>query len=270
MPPAFDPPLTEAEVEDALGDDGIAIEETLRAGGQGAAFRATTDDGTEVALKMYGPATQILRVEGEIEKLKGISSPYVVKLHEAGHCELRNLPCRFLTLEFIDGKPCDELAGTLDEKLDDETRALLEHVGRGIEAMWSKKIVHRDLKPANVMRRKDGSYVILDLGLAKAPDDDSITGTGLVVGTQGYMSPEQAGGSRRLTIRSDLFALGVTAYVFASGEHPFGGFQQLIGQVPVQPLHEICNVSREVSDQVASLMQVNRMDRPTSISHLVG
>jgi serine/threonine protein kinase len=276
MPPAFTPPLSLAEVQAVFASEGIQVDEVLGSGGQGAAFKATDSKTNKVALKIYGPQTTLPRIEGEIAKLQELDSPHVVKLFQSGDCQLRNYPfrCPYITLEFIDGQPCNELVGSIaketGQNLDAEISKLLLDVGDGLDVIWSKRIVHRDIKPANIMRCTDGSYTILDFGLAKAPDDDSITATGFVVGTPGYMSPEQARGARRLTIRSDLFALGITAYYIASGEHPFHGFQHFIGSARPKPLCDVCDVSQRTGSAVDSLLELDRMNRPTSISSLLG
>ena len=223
-------------------------------------------NGERAALKVYGPNTQVLRVQGEIDKLGQLQSPNVVGLRAFGDCDIRGLPCRYVLLEFVDGVGGEDLIGQLD---DASLRDMMSDVARGLDAMWEPhRIVHRDLKPHNIMRRNDGTWVVLDLGLAKAPEDDTITGQGMVVGTPGYMSPEQAGGSRRLTIRSDLFALGLTAYEMACGKHPYLRIQRLVGQISVDRLDQVCAVSEETGQVVERLMAVDRFQRPASSTEL--
>jgi serine/threonine protein kinase len=96
-------------------------------------------------------------------------------------------------------------------------------VAAGLDYAGSKGFVHRDIKPDNIMFRDDGTPVILDFGIAKQKDGDSkMTKTGTIVGTTGYMSPEQAMG-QELDERSDIYSLGVMMYELLTGHVPFRG-----------------------------------------------
>ena len=92
-----------------------------------------------------------------------------------------------------------------------------------ISELWSLGKIHRDIKPGNIMRRNhDGSYILLDAGLAFDVAGESIS-AGFMVGTMAYFSPEQFDYTSRRTMdfRSDIFSLGVTLYQLATGQHPF-------------------------------------------------
>lgn len=96
-------------------------------------------------------------------------------------------------------------------------------VAAGLDYAGAKGFVHRDIKPDNIMFRDDGTPVILDFGIAKQKDGDSkMTKTGTIVGTTGYMSPEQAMGLE-LDERSDLYSLGIMFYELLTGQVPFRG-----------------------------------------------
>ncbi|MEV5980762.1 protein kinase [Streptomyces sp. NPDC052114] len=97
---------------------------------------------------------------------------------------------------------------------------LLREVAVGLRAVHELDMVHRDLKPSNVMLTLDGATLI-DFGIARAAEQSRLTGTGLVVGTPAYMSPEQASGKRGLTSASDIFAAGLLVAYAASGRWPF-------------------------------------------------
>lgn len=256
MPLAFTPELSIDEVRATF--PGLHLHGYLGQGGQGAVFGCREADGTEAVLKVYGQATEPLRVDWEIEKLSALRSPYVVRFIRRGVVHLRGNDLVFCLVERVDGQDLANLTGVLD---DAQTRKLIRDVAKGIEAMWAARVVHRDLKPPNVLRDAQGNYVIIDLGYAKHLDQETITRLGYTCGTFGYMSPEQAEGRPGLTFRSDLYALGLLAYELAGGFHPFGRNQRQVGCSIPQPLAGLSAMTQEL---ISKLLQPNPLDRPRS------
>ncbi len=212
----------------------------LGAGGMGEVFRARDRDlARDVAVKFLGARFAadpdgLARFAFEARTTSSLNHPNIVTIHEIGEAE--GLP--YIVMEFVDGETLRKAmcAGRLP------TRRVLDvsaQIADGLAKAHAAGIVHRDLKPENVMLTPDGFVKILDFGLAKLhegvlsgsdrPDDGreetpttfrAGTRAGAIVGTAGYMSPEQAAG-RPADFRADQFALGATLYEMATGRQPF-------------------------------------------------
>src|SRR5689334_20210906 len=197
----------------------------------GQVFRARdTRLGREVAVKVLSPefsgdADRRKRFEQEARAASALNHPNIVTIHEIG----TSGETVFIAMELVDGK-------TLREVLHGEplsTKRLLDlayQMADAVAKAHAAGIVHRDLKPENVMVSKDGAVKVLDFGLAKLlkeqPDQVTnaptaqATQAGTVMGTVGYMSPEQASG-RPLDFRTDQFSLGSIFYEMATGKRAF-------------------------------------------------
>ena len=188
--------------------------------------------GREVAIKVL-PASlsqdpdRLRRFEQEARSASALNHPNIITIHEIGSAESTS----YIAMEFVDGTSLRDLlaAGALPTK---KMLDVAVQIGEGLAKAHAAGIVHRDLKPENVMVSKDGFVKLLDFGLAKlfvAPQDRASgvataihqeTQPGTVMGTVGYMSPEQASG-RPVDFRSDQFALGSILYEMATGKRAF-------------------------------------------------
>lgn len=206
----------------------------LGAGGMGEVYLAKDLRlGREVAIKVL-PADvaadpdRLSRFEREARAVSALNHPHIVTLYEVGTSDSGP----YLVLERIEGRSIREL---LDEGPLSIKRVLTlgTQIAEGLAKAHAAGIVHRDLKPGNVMVTSDGFAKILDFGLAKLvhPELDANaldaattiaadTASGLVMGTVGYLSPEQAAG-RQVDYRADQFALGALMYEMATRERPF-------------------------------------------------
>jgi tRNA A-37 threonylcarbamoyl transferase component Bud32 len=115
-----------------------------------------------------------------------------------------------------------------------EARRILAELADALDCAHRSGVVHRDIKPANILMDADsGRAVLADFGIAKVQDGgDSLTATGMIVGTPGFMSPEQATGERDVDARSDLYSLGAVGYAMLSGREPFaaGGIDVVVAR----------------------------------------
>jgi serine/threonine protein kinase/Tol biopolymer transport system component len=205
----------------------------LGAGGMGEVWRALdTRLSREVAIKVLpadvaNDASRLKRFEKEARAASALNHPNIVTIYDIGSFESTS----YIAMERVDGRTLREtlLPGPLPLK---RLLPIAAQIADGLARAHEAGIVHRDLKPENVMVTKDGLVKILDFGLAKRMQSGSgsdeashlptETGTspGMVMGTVGYMSPEQAAG-QPLDFRSDQFALGSILYEMATGKRAF-------------------------------------------------
>ncbi|HUP64238.1 MAG TPA: tetratricopeptide repeat protein [Thermoanaerobaculia bacterium] len=204
------------------------IAELLGSGGMGHVFRARDLRlGRDVAIKflrddLVESPLQLHRFQREARSASTLNHPNIVTIYEIGEHE--NRP--YIAMEHIDGERLrDRLArGPLPLRLGvDVSLALAD----GLAAAHGHGIVHRDLKPENVMITRAGRIKILDFGLAKPHEAGDSGGSlrsettpGVVIGTAGYMAPEQAAGMMA-DYRSDQFSLGAILYEMLAGRAPF-------------------------------------------------
>lgn len=166
------------------------------------------------------------RFDREAQLAARIRSAHVVKVLDHGVTE-RGIP--YIAMECLAGESLRERLRARGRLTSAETAKIVSHVCRALARAHAAGLVHRDLKPENVFlaREDDGETVkILDFGVAKATDILSATGmdptrTGALLGTPGYMSPEQAQGLKSVDFRSDLWSVGVLAFECLAGKRPF-------------------------------------------------
>jgi len=214
--------------------DRFLLDGQHKSGGQGSVFRGRCD-GQPAALKIFKPLDDPRRILREIDMLREIDCPYLIKVLATGKIMIDGTDLEIIAYEFHPGGDLsDTLAPGAPHLPEDELVRIGREVGTAVDLLWEKRIVHRDIKPANIVRATDGRYVLVDVGFACHLDRSILTAPGLAVGTPGYMSPEQARGRRNLTIHSDAFSLGLTLYEVACKIHPFNRDQRAIcvGGVP--------------------------------------
>jgi eukaryotic-like serine/threonine-protein kinase len=209
------------------------ILEPLGAGGMGEVYRARDSRlGRIVAVKVLRPDVavdpdRIERFEREARAASALNHPNIVTIHDVGVAEGTS----YIAMEWVDGSALRDLIARGKPQPIPTVVSLGAQIAEGLAKAHGAGIVHRDLKPENVMVTPDGLVKILDFGLAKlvAGGDDAMsqlvtrsggTAAGILLGTIGYMSPEQATG-REVDHRSDQFAMGVILYELATGARAF-------------------------------------------------
>jgi hypothetical protein len=133
-----------------------------------------------------------------------------------------------MVMELLQGESLASLLGSVVRLPVEQAAKVLDQCFAGLEAAHAKGVIHRDLKPENIyvdQRTPEWKVTLLDFGLAlkTTSGDAKLTQPGTVVGTPGYMAPEQVRGEARLTFKTDVYAMGVVAWTILAGREPFAG-----------------------------------------------
>ena len=244
--------------------------------------------GRKVALKVL--PEELTRSESRLRRFKqearavlALNHPNILTVFEIGEAA----DTYYIATEYIEGETLRHCLWRGPFKLD-ETLGVAIQVAMALEAAHAEGIVHRDIKPENIMLRQDrfvrDRFVkVLDFGLAKLTDRDMVsdpdavtipiteTSPGAIMGTSGYMSPEQAQGES-IDTRTDIFSLGVVLYEMVAGEPPFKGKTDshtrvsIIDHEPAPLLHHVSNVPRQLERIVAKALAKDRLKRYQTIT----
>jgi eukaryotic-like serine/threonine-protein kinase len=197
--------------------------ERIGRGGMGDIYRARDSVlGREVAVKILGDRyaedesvrRRFTREALAAARLSG--QPNAVTIFDVG--EQAGRP--YIVMEYLGGGSLDDVLRDQGAQPPQRVFTWLEQAGQALDAGHALGVVHRDVKPANLLLDGEGNVHVADFGIASAAGTDSLTMTGTVLGTAGYLSPEQAQG-HRATPASDRYALGVVAFELLTGSRPF-------------------------------------------------
>jgi serine/threonine protein kinase len=190
-------------------------------------------NGKQSVVKIPTSDYKLSWVDREVEGLKRGACDNLVRVESVEGVTFSIGKRVVITFEYIDGLVVDEAIRTRRWPSPDQVRELLRGVLSGLVALHRRETVHRDMKPANLALR-DGDWsrrVILDLGLARLLDGQGITKYPVAVGTEEFMAPEVIQGARAQKA-SDLWSLGIVAYILLARNHPFyGGYDDRVNDV---------------------------------------
>jgi serine/threonine-protein kinase len=237
----------------------------------------------KVALKLIhrelaGERHIIDRFMQEMNLTAAIEHPHTVRLYDVG--DLDGQP--FITTEFLEGKTLRDELARVGRMAPARAVAIASQIARALRGAQAHGVVHRDLKPENIMildRYGERDYVkVLDFGIARSlhkTDSDVRTGTGAILGTPAYMSPEQCEG-KEVDARSDLYALGLIIYELCSGAPPFPPTPSIpqmllahVAQTPPDLATRAPDVPPDLARLVMSLLAKDPAARPADADAVI-
>jgi tetratricopeptide (TPR) repeat protein/predicted Ser/Thr protein kinase len=250
------------------------LAERIGQGGMGEVWKALDSGlGRPVALKFLkaGDDTELARFRREAQTAASLNHPNIASIYEVGDAEGRP----FIAMQFVDGQTLGRLPKA-DRRL---LMKLVLDAARAVDYAHAQGIIHRDLKPDNIMAspRSSGWHVtVLDFGLARPIEGgQTVSQTGLVLGTPAYMSPEQTRGDK-LDPRTDVYSLGATLYELLAGRPPFYGAnayevaRKVLSEEPV-PLRTInSRIHQDVETIVLKCLEKDPERRYATAADLAG
>lgn len=216
--------MDEAELPDRIGPYDILRK--LGAGGMGTVYLGRhVDTGLEAAVKVLSAslareAGTVDRFNREIDAMRQLTGPHIVRLYESGHDEQTDQ--MYFAMEYVEGRTLTECILAERRLPWDQSVDIAIQICAALKVAHAVGVIHRDLKPSNLLIGADGVVKLTDFGVAQVFAAQRLTVTGGIIGTAEYMSPEQAQG-RRCTRTSDLYSLGAVLYVMLTGRPPFTG-----------------------------------------------
>ena len=251
------------------------LERAIGIGGFGAVYRArhvVLD--TIVAIKLMRPSvarqrpalTRLLTEEARFAAR--LDHAHVVRVHDVA----QNGGNPYIVMEYVDGPDLSVMIkrrGGLPPKM---VIRIVRHITAALAAGLQERMIHRDVKPSNILLTAAGVTKLADFGLARSSSESAASGLRGVVGTTGYMSPEQLEHPALVDFRSDIYALGVTAYHALTNALPFPDRDQRQPSYRTQlvlPPNRIMNsIPAALSDLVVRMLSDRAEDRPSSYEQL--
>jgi tRNA A-37 threonylcarbamoyl transferase component Bud32 len=258
-------PIHAQKVVTSEAPEGYVLFESLGAGGFGEVFRAfdaekarivalkrlRLDQLYDVNLRQRLQATARL----ELEAASRIRHPGVARVHAVG---TDGDGGTYIVQEFVDGSSLRDMMRQQSKLPLADRLQLIERIGDALHALHDEGVVHRDLKPENILlRSKDGSPVLVDFGIARVPDVEDVVGREHIVGTLGYMAPEQLR-ARAVDGKADVYSLGIVLLEWLTGEPPIRPEKKGISDA----VSEVLNRRAEAFDRSAPTL-------PADIAHLI-
>jgi len=256
------------------------ISKKLGSGGMGEVYKVVDREGRELAVKrllrQQASPQEMTRLRREAKAAQALEHPNIVRIVEL----IDHMGAPVIVMEYLDGR---NLSAILKGRRLDVPLALriAMSVAEGLACAHAMGIVHRDIKPGNIFVTRSGDTKILDFGIVKileamdlGPDGDTLTKSGDILGTAGYMAPEQANGEK-VDARADVFSFGCVLYETLSSRQAFGGASAIERRVailrkePTRLREVVPSVPDALETFVHRCLEKNAEDRPADGGALV-
>jgi len=225
------------------------IIEELGKGGMGRVYKALDKEIQEkVALKLLNPeiaadSKTIDRFRNELKTARQISHKNVCRMYHLSKDE----GVYYITMEYVRGEDLKSMIRMMSRLSPGQAISVAKQLCEGLSEAHRLGVIHRDLKPQNIMIDREGNVKIMDFGIARSVKAKGITGTGMMIGTPEYMSPEQVEG-KEADERSDIYAVGVMLYEMLTGRVPFEGETPL--SIALKQKAELPDDPRKINPQI--------------------
>ncbi len=254
-----------AQVREGQVIGNYQLQKKLGEGGMGAVYKAIhLPLNRVVAFKVLPPdrlhdAETVARFLREIKAVGSLNHPNIIQGSDAGATD----GIHFLVMELVDGINLSDLVLRRGPLSIADSCELIAEAAIGLHHAHERGLVHRDLKPSNLMLTNSGCIKVLDFGLARLYEGSAtvteLTSSGQILGTVGYMAPEQAFAKYAVSLRTDLYSLGCTLYKLLTNRTPFSGKAydtplKILLAHALEPVPPIRQYRPEVSPELAAIV----------------
>jgi serine/threonine-protein kinase len=267
------PRFVQQTTHDVLADR-YELGPVLGQGGMAKVYRGLDRQlGREVAIKVLAPPFDqdrefVERFRREARAAAGLSHPNIVAVFDSGSDD----GTHYIVTELVEGETLADRLRRDGPMPPAEAVGVAVDIARALGAAHERGLIHRDVKPGNVMLLPDGRVKVVDFGIARAAGSDTLTNTGVVLGSTAYLSPEQASG-QPVDERADLYALGCVLYEMLTGQVPFSADTPIatmyrhVNEAPPPP-STIAPVQSELEDVVLRCLEKDPKRRFASAPEL--
>jgi len=249
------------------------IIEELGKGGMGRVYRVLDKElKEEVALKLIKPEIAkdqktIERFKNELKIARRVSHRNVGRMYEL----MEDREAHFITMEYVPGQDLRGLIRQTGQLTADKAISIAMEICAGLDEAHNQGVIHRDLKPSNIIIDKNGNARIMDFGIARTRESAELTGSGMIIGTPKYISPEQAEG-KAVDHLSDIYSLGIILYEMVTGRVPFEGDTAISVahkhkyEAPQEPKSINAQIPEDLNRLILNILEKDKQKRIRSAS----